>query len=197
MDKDVIKGIGLAVLVSIPIIFLIDRVLGKQNQNVLVGLNLNGRKLVIGDSHAVGIGRATRGVEVDSRIAVGGWMLSNLMTALQSYPVTPDVTVIFISIGTNGQFSSSDKIEDLVALLHQKFPNATLFIYKGSYGWSGTRTTSQILDRMIPYYQRFGNAGVTIMKNGLGYFSDGGEAHTTSTPQSQAIIKEIESIIKS
>jgi len=117
------------------------------------------------------------------------------MSALQNYPVTTDVTVIFISIGTNGQFSSSDKIEDLVSLLHQKFPNATLFIYKGSYGWSGTRTTQQILDRMNPYYQRFANAGVTVMKNGLGYFSDGGQAHTTSTPQSQAIVREIESIV--
>ena len=195
MDKGIIKGIGLSVLIAIPIIFLIEKISAKSSDTTNTGINLNGRKLVIGDSHAVGIGKATRGVEVDTRIAVGGWMLSNLMSALQNYPVTTDVTVIFISIGTNGQFSSSDKIEDLVSLLHQKFPNATLFIYKGSYGWSGTRTNQQILDRMNPYYQRFANAGVTIMKNGLGYFSDGGQAHTTSIPQSQAIVREIESII--
>jgi len=195
MNKDILKGLGIAILVSIPIIFLINRLSGKSS-NSISGLNLNGRKLVIGDSHAVGIGKATRGVQVDTKIAVGGWMLSNLMSALQNYPTSPDVTVIFISIGTNGQFSSSDKIEDLVSLLRNKFPNATLFIYKGSYGWSGNRTTQQILDRMNPYYQRFANAGVIVMQNGLGYFSDGGLAHTTSTSQSKAIIKEIESIIK-
>ena len=193
MNKSILKGLGIAVLLSIPIIFLIEKISAKSS---VKGLNLNGRKLVIGDSHAVGIGRATTGVEVDTRIAVGGWMLSNLMNALQSYPISTDVTVIFISIGTNGQFSNSDKIEDLVYLLHQKFPNATFFIFKGSYGWSGTRTTQQILDRMNPYYQRFANAGVIVMQNGLGYFSDGGEAHTTSTPQSKAIVKEIENIIK-
>lgn len=191
--KDIIKGIGLAILISIPIIVIVEKIYGKNNKQK--NIDLSGRKLVIGDSHAVGIGRATKGVEVDSRIAVGGWMLSDLMRALQNYQVSPDVTIVFISIGTNGQFSSSDKIEDLVLLLKQKFPNATFFIFKGSYGWSGTRTNQQILDRMNPYYKRFEDAGVIIMKNGLGYFSDGGQAHTTSTTQSKAIINEIESII--
>jgi len=189
--KDILKGLGIAVLVSIPIIYFIQ----KSNAAKIDKINTNGRKLVIGDSHAVGIGRATKGVEVDTRIAVGGWMLSNLLNALQSYPISPDVSVIIISIGTNGQFSSSDKIEELVSVLHQKFPNATLYLFKGSYGWSGTRTKQQILDRMNPYYQRFKNAGVVILENGLGYFSDGGQAHTTSTPQSQAIIREIELLI--
>jgi hypothetical protein len=172
---------------------LIEKLSG--NSRPKKGLDLSGRKLVIGDSHAVGIGKATKGVEVDTKIAVGGWMLSDLMNALKNYPISNDVTVIFISIGTNGQFSSSDKIEDLIALLHKKFPNASLFLYKGSYGWSGSRTKQQILDRMNPYYKRFADNGVTILKNSLGYFSDGGEAHTTSTPQSKAIIKEIQTII--
>ena len=138
--KDILKGLGIAVLVSIPIIYFIQ----KSNAAKIDKINTNGRKLVIGDSHAVGIGRATKGVEVDTRIAVGGWMLSNLLNALQSYPISPDVSVIIISIGTNGQFSSSDKIEELVSVLHQKFPNAALFLFKGSYGWSGTRTKQQI-----------------------------------------------------
>jgi hypothetical protein len=190
--KDILKGLGIALLVSIPIIYFIK----KSSAANVYKINTNGRKLVIGDSHAVGIGRATKGVEVDTRIAVGGWMLSNLLNALKSYPVSTDVSVIIISIGTNGQFSSSDKIEELISVLRQKFPNAVLFLFKGSYGWSGTRTKQQIVDRMNPYYQRFENAGVVILENGLGYFSDGGQAHTTSTPQSQAIIREIELLIK-
>jgi len=189
--KDILKGLGIAVLVSIPIIYFIQ----KSNAAKIDKINTDGRKLVIGDSHAVGIGRATKGVEVDTRIAVGGWMLSNLLNALQSYPISPDVSVIIISIGTNGQFSSSDKIEELVSTLRQKFPNAALFLFKGSYGWSGTRTKQQILDRMNPYYQRFKNAGVVVLENGLGYFTDGGQAHTTSTPQAKAIIREIELLI--
>ncbi len=196
MDKKAIKGIGIAVLISIPIILILNKTLGKSNSNNLPkDLNLNGRKLVIGDSHSVGIGRSTDGVEVDKKIAVGGWTLANLMSALNNYPITKDVTVIFISIGTNGQFSSADKIEDLIRLLRQKFPNASLFIYKGSYGWSGSRTKEQLVERMNNYYKRFADNGVTVLKNGLGYFSDGGDAHNTNTPQAKAIINEIEGII--
>jgi hypothetical protein len=193
MKNNAIKGIGLAILISIPIIIILNKVLGKPNSND--NLDLNGRKLVIGDSHSVGIGRATKGVEVDTQIAVGGWTLSNLMSALNNYPIKKDVSVIFISIGTNGQFSSSDKVEDLIDLLHQKFPNAKLFIYKGSYGWSGSRTKEQLVDRMNAYYKRFADKGVKVLKNGLGYFSDGGDAHNTNTPQAKAIINEIENII--
>jgi hypothetical protein len=192
-----IKGIGIAVLIAIPIIIILNKALGKSNSNNLPkDLNLNGRKLVIGDSHSVGIGKATKGVEVDKRIAVGGWTLANLMSALNNYSITKDVTVIFISIGTNGQFSSADKIEDLIKLLHQKFPNASLFIYKGSYGWSGSRTKEQLVERMNSYYKRFADNGVIVLKNGLGYFADGGEAHGINTPQAKEIINEIEDIIK-
>lgn len=151
------------------------------------------KKIIIGDSHAVGIGIAS-GVEVDKRIAVGGWMLSTLLNALKNYPVRTDVGTVIVSIGTNGQFSSSDKIEELVILLHQKFPNAKIYAFKGSYGWSGTRTTQQTLDRLNPYYQRFQKAGVTIMQNGLGYFSTDASAHSVTSPQAQAIIKEIKQI---
>ena len=196
INNTAIKGIGLAVLISIPIFIIINKLSNKSNNNNLPkSLDLNGRKLVIGDSHSVGIGKATKGVEVDRKIAVGGWTLSNLMSALKSYPITKDVTIIFISIGTNGQFSSADKIEELIGLLHQKFPNASLFAYKGSYGWSGSRTKNELVDRMNKYYKRFSDNGVIVLKNGLGYFSDGGEAHGINTPQAKAIIDEIENII--
>lgn len=154
----------------------------------------NSKKIVIGDSHAVGIGSASKGVELDKRIAVGGWMVSNLINALNGYPTRPDIGKVIISIGTNGQFSSSDNIEYLVQLVKQKFPNAGIYLFKGSYGWSGNRTNAQILDRMSNYYHRFEKYGVNILKNGLGYFSDGGKAHSVNTPQAKAIINEIENI---
>lgn len=150
------------------------------------------KKIIIGDSHAVGIGSATKGVELDKRIAVGGWMVSNLMNALQSYPTREDIGTVIISIGTNGQFSSTDKVEELVKIIKTKFPNSKLYIFKGSYGWSGSRTNSQIMDRLVPYYDRFNKSGVEVLKNGLGYFANGGDAHSVNTPQAKAIIQEIE-----
>jgi hypothetical protein len=192
MNKDIIKGVVLAIIVSVTIIYFIEKKKGVVGN---VEINKLGKKLVIGDSHAVGIGSKTSGVEVDKRIAVGGWMLSNLLNALYSYPISPDVSAIFISIGTNGQFSQNDKIEELINVLHQKFPNAVIYAFKGSYGWSGSLSKSSLEAREKAYYNRFQQYGVRIMKNGLGYFTDGGMAHTTSTPQSLAIINEIQQII--
>lgn len=193
--KDAIKGIAITLGISIAIIYIITKIQGDKSSFSNKKLDKSGRKLVVGDSHAVGIGRKTKGVEVDSRIAVGGWRLSDLLNALSSYPTSDDVTMIFISIGTNGMYSSSDDINGLVKTLHSKFPNATLFAYKGSYGWSGSLSKSTLESRRNAYYDKMSNLGVTILNKGLGYFSDGGEAHTTSTPQSKAIISEIESIV--
>lgn len=155
------------------------------------GVKKANKKIIIGDSHAVGIGSASTNVEVDKKIATGGWMVSNLINALQNYPTRNDVDCVIVSIGTNGQFSSNDKIEDLVKLIKNKFPKSNIYIFRGSYGWSGSRTQNQILDRLVPYYKRFEKSGVIVLKNQLGYFKDGGEAHSTKTPQAIEIIKEI------
>jgi hypothetical protein len=81
-----------------------------------------GRKLIIGDSHAVLIGSKVSNAKVDPLLAKSGWRVSNLMSALSGYPVTNDVCKIFISIGTNGQFSSSDNVEGLITPNKNKVP---------------------------------------------------------------------------
>jgi hypothetical protein len=162
----------------------------------------SGRKLIVGDSHAVLIGSKINGAKVEPRLAKSGWRVSNLMSALSSYPVTTDVCRIFISIGTNGQYSPSDNIEGLISLLNSKFPNADLYLFKGSFGWSGTTASQKesILRsaqaNYNPYYQRFEKLGVTILNNGLGYFSTDAQAHSVTSSQAKAIISEINSLTK-
>ena len=161
----------------------------------------SGRKLIVGDSHAVLIGSKINGAKVEPRLAKSGWRVSNLMSALSSYPVTSDVCSIFISIGTNGQYSPSDNVEGLISLINSKFPNADLYLFKGSYGWSGTTASQKesILKsakaNYNPYYQRFEKLGVKILNNGLGYFSTDAQAHSVTSSQAKAIITEINSII--
>lgn len=191
-NKDTYNGIIISLLIVVPIIIYLER--KKSVSNIISNKISGGRKLVIGDSHAVGIGKKTKSAEVDSKIAKGGWRVSDLYNALTNYPVTEDVGTIVISIGTNGLYSSSDKVEDLINLVNQKFPNANIYAFKGSYGWSGSLSNSVLLSRQNAYYDRMKNAGVTILNNGLGYFSDGGDAHSTGTTQALNIIKEIESL---
>lgn len=153
-----------------------------------------GRNLVVGDSHGVMIGAKLKNAKADPLLAKSGWRVSDVIKALSTYPISPDVANVFISIGTNGQYTKSDKIEDLVDLLEEKFPNAYLYAFKGSYGWSGKYGNPNAASDQIPYYQRLEDMGVEILKNGLGYFSTDAGAHSTSSAQAKAIISEINSI---
>lgn len=157
----------------------------KENEQQFVG-----RNIIIGDSHAVGISKLLKNVEKSS-CAVGGWMVSNLIKCLNSQPVQNDVGKVFISIGTNGIYSSSDKLEELTTLIRQKYPNATLYAFGGSYGWSGKLSIPEIEKRRNKYYERFTIQSVRLLKNGLGYFKTDSEAHSITSPQAKAIAEEI------
>ena len=192
VKKFILVTLGMAVLVLIA---------KKMTANTQKATACFGRKLVIGDSHAVLIGSKVSNAKVDPLLAKSGWRVSNLMSALSGYPVTNDVCKIFISIGTNGQFSSSDNVEGLITQIRTKFPNAELYIYKGSYGWSGTGSQRESIlksakERYNPYYKRFEELGVNILNNGLGYFPTDASAHSVTSSQAKAIISEINSYTK-
>jgi len=153
-----------------------------------------GRNIVVGDSHGVMIGAKLKNAKADPLLSKSGWRVSDVIKALSLYPVSPDVANVFISVGTNGQYTKSDKVENLVSLLEEKFPNALLYAFKGSYGWSGRYGNPNAASDQIPYYQRMEDMGVEILKNGLGYFSTDSEAHSTTSTQAKAIISEINSI---
>lgn len=176
-------GVGAVVLIAY-------KALGASSVNEMSG---NGPNLVIGDSHAVMIGSKVKNAKADPLLSKSGWFVKDLQNALNKYPVKPDVSNIFVSIGTNSGFNASDKIETLVNTIYEKFPNAYVYIFKGSYGWSGRWENHNAVNDQVPYYQRFANMGVTVLDNGLGYFSTDAGAHSTSSPQAKAIINEINS----
>ena len=151
-----------------------------------------GKNIIVGDSHAVGISRLLKNVQKSS-CAVGGWMVSNVIKCLTSQPEDKGVAKVFISIGTNGLYSQNDKVEDLINLLKSKYPKAKIYVYGGSYGWSGNLSKSAVEERRNKYYKRFTDNSVILLKNGLGYFKTDGEAHSITSPQAKAIAEEINS----
>lgn len=154
--------------------------------------------LVIGDSHAVGIGSKIKLAVVDSRIAKGGWSVKNLLDAVNIYPVSPEIGKIFISIGTNGQFTDLRNLPLLLSILKKKFPNATLYAYMGSYGWSGDRSQAGLnktKNNQLAFYNTLKNLGVRVLDNGLNYQKTDLLAHSTTTIEAKGIINEINSII--
>jgi hypothetical protein len=155
-----------------------------------------GKNIVIGDSHAVMIASKLKNATAPTELARSGWNVSSVINALNSYPVSTDVSKVFLSIGTNSGYDKNDNIESLVSKIYAKFPNARLYVFKGSYGWSGRYENANAATDLVPYYQRFSYLNATVLNNGLGYFATDAKAHSTSSTQAQNIINEINNLTK-
>lgn len=190
--KDYLVIIGLAVV----IIYGIETFKAKANSQKPPVVNKNGRNIIIGDSHGVGISFITKNAKAEKGLAKSGWTLANVLSALQTRNVDKTVSRVFISIGTNGQFSSKDDVKTFISTIKSKFPDATIYVYGGSYGWSGSASRSTLEERFDKYYKRFQDLGVYVMKSKLGYFTTDADAHSVKTPQAKAIAQEIDNLSK-
>jgi hypothetical protein len=154
------------------------------------------KNIIIGDSHAVMIGSKIKNINVPIELARRGWNVSNLINALNSYPISNNVSKVFLSIGTNSGYNKNDNIENLVNIIYNKFPNAKLYVFKGSYGWSERFENPNAENDLIPYYNRFKKLNAIVLNNGLGYFATDAKAHSTKSTQAQNIINEINNLTK-
>ena len=100
----------------------------------------------------------------------GGVNLKWLKESVNAYPVSPSVNSIVINIGTNGGFNPNDDIEGLVNAIKTKFPNAKLFVVKGSWGWGGNLNVTE--SKVNSYYDKFSNLGVEVIKTPIGKVND-------------------------
>jgi hypothetical protein len=178
------------------IVYAIEKFGNKALAQAPPKVNKVGRNIIIGDSHGVGISFITKSAKAEKGLAKSGWTLANVLTALKTKGVDNSVARVYISIGTNGQFSTSDDVTTFINTIKAKFPQATIYVYGGSYGWSGTRTRATLEDRFAKYYKRFTDMGVYVLKNKLGYFTTDSGAHSVTTPQAKAIAKEIDELSK-
>lgn len=190
--KDYLIIVSLAAI----IIYAIEISKAKASSQKPPVISKDGRNIIIGDSHGVGISFITKNAKAEKGLAKSGWTLANVLTALKSKDVDKGVARVFISIGTNGQFSGKDDVITFINTIKNKFPNAMIYVYGGSYGWSGSATRSTLEDRFDKYYKRFKDLGVYVMKNKLGYFTTDADAHSVKTSQAKAIAQEIDNLSK-
>ena len=153
-----IVAIGLSV-------FLISR--RKKNKGVNVTKNY-----IIGDSQTPFFDRnSTKVSRINeqsgkSSLWEGGQNLSWLKSAVQEYPVSPDVNSITINIGTNGGFKPSDDVSGLISAVKNKFPNAKLYAVQGSWGWGYNDDVTE--QQVKNYYDKFSKLGVKVISPAIG-----------------------------
>lgn len=93
-----------------------------------------------------------------------------LKDAVYKYPITKDIKNVVINIGTNGGFNPNEDIDGLVNELKRVFPNAKLFVVKGSWGWGGNKDVTET--KVNTYYKKFENEGVKIINPAIGSVKD-------------------------
>jgi|LakMenE18May11ns_1017448.scaffolds.fasta_scaffold9634015_3 hypothetical protein len=136
----------------------------------------NGRSIIVGDSQTPFIKKQSVKIQMLGDIGgedvlwKGGMGLSWLKGAVKKYPITKDIINVVINIGTNGGFSSKDDISGLVSELKRVFPNAKLYVVKGSWGWGGNKNVTE--SKVKDYYDKFSVEGVKILEPAIGSVKD-------------------------
>lgn len=129
------------------------------------------KNYIIGDSQTPLIDKnsqkvTTIGPEGAASLWQSGKTLKWLKDAIDVYQESRDVNSIVINIGTNGAFNANEDILGLVNSIKTKFPNAKLYVVKGSWGWGGNKNVTQ--QQVDAYYDKFKQLGVSIIPTAIG-----------------------------
>jgi len=134
------------------------------------------KNIIIGDSQTPYVDWGSSKFELissqsgESSLWSGGKSLIWLLNAVKKQPSDSCVTNLAICIGTNGGFNPKDDINGLVSVVKEKFPNASLFVVKGSWGWGGNKNVTD--EKVNTYYNKFKDLGVKIIEPAIGKVKD-------------------------
>lgn len=174
-------GTGILIIVGGVFYFMKKNKDSKPNENEITKDETKeeeqkGRSIIIGDSQTPFIKKQSSEIQMlgsvggENVLWKGGMGLKWLKNAVSNYPVTKDIKNVVINIGTNGGFNPNDDIDGLVNELKIVFPNAKLFVVKGSWGWGGNKNVTE--SKVNAYYKKFENEGVKIINPAIGSVKD-------------------------
>ena len=95
----------------------------------------------------------------------GGIGVDKLTSMVLNYKTSPEIKNIVLCIGTNNNFRTGN-IKELFKAVKKTFPNATIYIIKGSWGWGGNKTITQ--QRVDNYYKKYEQQGGIIINPAIG-----------------------------
>ena len=95
----------------------------------------------------------------------GGIGVDKLTSMVLNYKTSPEIKNIVLCIGTNNNFQTGN-IKQLFKAVKRTFPNATIYVIKGSWGWGGNKTITQ--QRVDNYYKNYKQQGGIIINPAIG-----------------------------
>jgi hypothetical protein len=139
-------------------------------------LTTNPHSIIIGDSQTPYIAKQSSKVKMlgknpqQSSLWKGGINLEWLKLAVSKYSPNKDIKNVVINIGTNGRFNLNEDIPGLIEVIKKRFPNAKLFVVKGSWGWGVNKSVTE--QKVNLYYNKFKELGVEVVDPAIGKVND-------------------------
>jgi hypothetical protein len=95
----------------------------------------------------------------------GGIGVDKLTSMVLNYKTSSEVKNIVLCIGTNNNFRTGN-IKELFKVVRRTFPNATIYVIKGSWGWGGNKSVTK--QRVNNYYKLYEQQGGIILEPAIG-----------------------------
>ncbi len=81
------------------------------------------------------------------------------------YKTSCEIRNVVLCIGTNDGFQNGN-IKDLFKIVKRTFPNATIYVIKGSWGWGNNKNITE--EKVNKYYNRYKQQGAIILDPAIG-----------------------------
>ena len=95
----------------------------------------------------------------------GGIGVDKLTSMVLNYKTSPEIKNIVLCIGTNNNFRTGN-IKELFTAVKRTFPNASIYVIKGSWGWGGNSRITE--ERVNEYYKKYEQQGGIIINPAIG-----------------------------
>lgn len=157
---------------------------------IVVNLYNSQQHILIGDSQTFYIKKHTKEVHQKKSLCKVGIGVNTLNKLLQKEKIDKNIVNVVLSIGVNDYYKTSENtLSTLQKLLKSKYPNAKIYVIKGSRGWGNVKTVTE--GEIDKYYNWFREHKMYVLKNSIGK----GDPHMDSYNY-RKIGKELDSLIK-
>lgn len=119
----------------------------------------------MGDSQTPYIDKHSVKVEKVRSLWKAGIGVNKLTSMVLNYKTSPEIKNVVLCIGTNDNFQTGN-IKQLFKEVKRTFPNATIYVIKGSWGWGTNRRITE--ERVNNYYKKYEQQGGIIINPAIG-----------------------------
>lgn len=142
------------------------------------------KHILVGDSQTYFLQKYTTKINQVESLCKKGIGVVELNDKIKLYPVKKGIKTISLCIGVNDSFKDKG-VSDLMSTIKRTFPNAKIFVIKGSWNWGKVKIKDTSV--ITKYYKLFEKLGGVIINTPIGQ----GDPHRYK-PVYKKIINEIE-----